>query len=220
MSYKIYFAGDLFDHKDLTGNLLLAQALEKVSERRLEVMLPQNAECNAQRGCDIRNQDLKQLFECDLLLANFDGPDLDSGTVLEFAYAKMLDLPAVLLRTDFRRCGDAASAELSPWNLMCSGYPRSENLTLHGMLMYHEACLCSTDALEQIKIYHEAIARRIMEKFSVVIAKKSFMQGDFEQTCQWYELAVKSIGSKFDQLMTPEKIRAIVEEKFSKGLYS
>jgi hypothetical protein len=32
--YSIYFAGDLFNHKDLIGNLLLSEALEKNSAGR------------------------------------------------------------------------------------------------------------------------------------------------------------------------------------------
>ena len=33
--YSIYFAGDLFNHKDLIGNLLLSEAIEKNSAGRL-----------------------------------------------------------------------------------------------------------------------------------------------------------------------------------------
>ena len=46
--------------------------------------------------------DFELLYNCDCLIANLDGPDPDSGTVVEFCFAKMLDMPAVLLRTDFR----------------------------------------------------------------------------------------------------------------------
>ena len=38
---KIYFAGDLFDAKDLIGNILLAEAIERQSGGRYKVMLPQ-----------------------------------------------------------------------------------------------------------------------------------------------------------------------------------
>ena len=41
---KVYWAGDLFDAKDLGGNLLLAQAVEAVSGGRYQVCLPQQAE--------------------------------------------------------------------------------------------------------------------------------------------------------------------------------
>lgn len=54
---------------------------------------------------DIRNRDIKAVMEADLVFFNFDGTDLDSGTVVEFMIAKMLDIPAVLLRTDCRNGG-------------------------------------------------------------------------------------------------------------------
>ena len=40
-SFTIYFAGDLFDHKDLTANLLLADAIRRASEGRYQPILPQ-----------------------------------------------------------------------------------------------------------------------------------------------------------------------------------
>ena len=66
---KIYFAGDLFDHKDLTGNLLLADAVAKVSDGRYQVMLPQDSECNDLRSVsEIRDRDLELLFSCDCIV--------------------------------------------------------------------------------------------------------------------------------------------------------
>ncbi len=55
---------------------------------------------------DIRNVDLKHVMTSDMAIFNFDGANLDSGTVVEFIYAKMLDVPCVLLRTDFRSAGE------------------------------------------------------------------------------------------------------------------
>ena len=54
---------------------------------------------------------------------------LDSGTVVEFVYAKLLDIPAVILRTDFRGGGDQ-DTDGDAWNLMVSFYPRTRNVTL------------------------------------------------------------------------------------------
>jgi len=42
------------------------------------------------------------LLNCDLALFNFDGPELDLGTVVEFLFAKFADIPALILRMDFR----------------------------------------------------------------------------------------------------------------------
>ena len=47
MNYKtdsimIYFAGDLFNHKDLTGNRLLARKMTELANGRYQINLPQN----------------------------------------------------------------------------------------------------------------------------------------------------------------------------------
>ena len=42
----VYFAGDLFNHKDLTGNLLLAESIESKSSGRYICVLPQHLEQN------------------------------------------------------------------------------------------------------------------------------------------------------------------------------
>jgi len=78
------------------------------------------------------------LIESDLSLFNFDGADLDSGTVVEFMVAKQLDIPAVILRTDFRSAGDQEK-QGDNWNLMCSGYPRTETISLNSMEIYQQA---------------------------------------------------------------------------------
>ena len=144
---KIYFAGDLFDSKDLGGNLMLADAIEKVSGNRYKIMLPQDGECEVieRTSQTIRDADFKLLFNCDLLVANFDGPDLDSGTVVEFCFAKMVDMPTVLLRTDFRNSGDNTLPDGEPWNLMCSHFPRTKVVWINAMARYHE---CKNSAAE------------------------------------------------------------------------
>ena len=45
---------------------------------------------------------------CDLCILNYDGPELDSGTVVEFMVSKFADIPSVIVRTDFRNAGDSA----------------------------------------------------------------------------------------------------------------
>ena len=85
---------------------------------------------------DIRDKDIVTLIGCDLALFNFDGPELDSGTVAEFMFAKFADIPSLLLRTDFRRGGDQGE---DPWNLMMSFYPRTRTLCLNSLEIYKEA---------------------------------------------------------------------------------
>ena len=55
--------------------------IEQVSQGRYLCVLPQDLEQATERAVDIRNQDLKQVVTCDLGLFNFDGTELDSGTV-------------------------------------------------------------------------------------------------------------------------------------------
>ncbi|MBT4628717.1 MAG: hypothetical protein HOC08_00795, partial [Deltaproteobacteria bacterium] len=55
--YLIYFAGDLFNHKDLIGNLLLSEAIEKNSTGRFVCVVPQHLEQSTNRSIDIRNND-------------------------------------------------------------------------------------------------------------------------------------------------------------------
>jgi hypothetical protein len=85
---------------------------------------------------DIRDKDIVTLIGCDLALFNFDGPELDSGTVTEFMFAKFADIPSLLLRTDFRRSGDQGD---DPWNLMMSFYPRTRTLCLNSLEIYKKA---------------------------------------------------------------------------------
>ena len=174
---KIYFAGDLFNSKDLGGNVMLAEAIEQVSEGKYQVMLPQNGECEVMERTSqsIRDADFELLFQCDVVVANFDGTDLDSGTVVEFCFAKMLDLPTVLLRTDFRNSGDATLPDGDPWNLMCSHYPRTEVLHLNGMMLYHE-CKAETESPGQrLELYYRKIAEKVIAALDRTVALQSWM---------------------------------------------
>jgi hypothetical protein len=79
-TYSIYFAGDLFNHKDLIGNLLLSEAIEKESSGRYLCVVPQHLEQSTNRSIDIRNNDLSEVVKADLILLNFDGTDTRSGS--------------------------------------------------------------------------------------------------------------------------------------------
>jgi hypothetical protein len=120
--FRIYFAGELFDSKDLIGNAIFAELIYERSQGRYVSVLPQNLEQRETTAQAIRDNDLYALFSCDLGLFHFDGTELDSGTVVEFMAAKFADIPSVVLRTDMRKAGDAGDI---PWNLMASHYPRT-----------------------------------------------------------------------------------------------
>ena len=125
-SYSVYFGGELFDIKHLLGNAYMAEAIYEKSHGKFLCHLPQDFELRGLNPHVIRDQDIIALFEADLAIFNFDGTELDSGTVVEFMLAKFADIPTVILRTDLRAAGDQGSARHDPWNLMASFYPRTE----------------------------------------------------------------------------------------------
>jgi nucleoside 2-deoxyribosyltransferase len=136
-TYTIYFGGELFSAKHLLGNVALADAIRERSGGRFLPLLPQNFEQRALSAHAVRDKDIRALLACDLGLFNYDGPELDSGTVVEFMFAKFADIPSVLLRTDFRSAGDQ-SASGDPWNLMSSYYPRTVSVVLDAMAIYQD----------------------------------------------------------------------------------
>lgn len=104
----------------------MAESIFALSKGKYESHLPQDFEMRGLNPHVIRDQDILALFESDLAVFNFDGTELDSGTVVEFMLAKFADIPSVLLRSDLRAAGDQGSIKKDPWNLMASFYPRTE----------------------------------------------------------------------------------------------
>ena len=214
---KIYFAGDLFDAKDLGGNLLLAHAIEECSGHRYKVMLPQDGESEVDQrsAASIRDADFELLFESDIILTNFDGTELDSGTVVEFCFAKMMDMPALLLRTDFRDSGDKTLPDGDPWNLMCSCYPRTSVLVLNAMLFYHQ---CKADGKENLaERFYASLASEILRGLDQVVTMKPWLEK--EKICSQLSTAVKSIGGTLPERIGDAKMRALADAKARSGLY-
>ena len=136
-TFTVYFGGELFNAKHLLGNAMLAEAIHHRSRGKYQPLLPQDLEQRETTLHSIRDQDIRALLACDLGLFNYDGCDLDSGTVVEFMMAKFADIPSVLLRTDFRHSGDHAGVG-DPWNLMSSFYPRTKAVTLDSLGSYQK----------------------------------------------------------------------------------
>jgi nucleoside 2-deoxyribosyltransferase len=134
-SYTVYFAGELFNAKDLIGNAYLAEAIFDKSHGRFLCVLPQNIEHRRLTAQPVRDRSLRTLAACDLALFNFDGSEVDAGPVAEFLFAKFADIPAVLLRSDPRARGSGHSGT---WNLMCSFYPRTEQVLLDSLASYRK----------------------------------------------------------------------------------
>ena len=159
--FLVYFAGELFSSKHLVGNAALADSIAKVSNLNFTCVLPQTLEDRGMSAQDIRDKDIVTLIGCDLALFNFDGPELDSGTVTEFMFAKFADIPSLLLRTDFRRAGDQGD---DPWNLMMSFYPRTRTLCLNSMEIYKEALSTGTSPVQA--------GQRLVEEVAVATARE------------------------------------------------
>ena len=217
--FTIYFAGDLFDAKDLGGNLLLAEAIQKKSNGRYVIMLPQNGESEVvnRTSQSIRDADFELLYSCDMIVANFDGTDLDSGTVVEFCYAKMVDMPALLLRTDFRDGGDATLPDGEPWNLMCSHFPRTEVLHINAMMRYHDCMVQTSSIAERLELFYNSIAESVINSLDKVLQKESWLKK--ESALSQYQIAVKSMGGAMEQLLSESKLEQIVTQKISKNLF-
>jgi hypothetical protein len=118
---RIYLAGSLFNLRELLGNRALARSIERAGKGRYVVRAPQEF-LKKGNSKSLRDQCLQELLMCDGIIAQFDGTDLDSGTVVEFTTAKFSGLPCVALRTDLRLAGDQGAGG-NHWNLMCSFWP-------------------------------------------------------------------------------------------------
>lgn len=213
-NYSIYFAGDLFNHKDLIGNLLLSEAIEKESSGHFVCVVPQHLEQSTNRSIDIRNSDLSEIIKADLILVNFDGTELDSGTVIEFLFAKALDIPTVILRSDFRSAGDQERGD--PWNLMCSGYPRTRTLKINSMTWYQEAWREGGGTKAILNRFYQKLSKLINTEFDLVLKEVPVIEN--EQMLQnVYQWALRFPGNGFSKLFSEDELKILLEKKQRKG---
>ncbi len=131
-SLNVFFGGEIFNLKDLIGNAYLAEAIYEKSHGRYLCALPQDFDPRGTTPRTIRDHHVRSLVGCDLALFSFDGPDLDSGTLVEFMIAKFADIPSVILRSDRRGAG----GRLPQWSLMANYFPRTAVVSLDGLGAY------------------------------------------------------------------------------------
>ncbi len=214
---NVYWAGSLFNQKDLTGNLLLAKQVEEVSRGRYAVVLPQEREGSFFDAYEMRDSNYWNLIQCDAVIANFDGNDLDSGTVMEFAAAKMFDMPTVLLRTDFRYCADhGASAD--PWNLMCSHFPRTRVVLTDSMRDLH-FMMRSSSKLDALKKFHQDIAEKTVEALELMLEAKPVAGTTFEEVSAHYRKAMQCLGGRLSRQITDSEFETMIRRKLRNGIY-
>lgn len=218
LPFTIYFAGQLFDHKHLAGNALLAAHIDSVSEGRYRCVLPQDLEQRGIGPMGIRDQDLRAVMECDLALFNFDGAEIPVGAVVEYMYAKTLDIPAVILRTDFRGGGDQ-NAEGDPWNLMVSFYPRTRILHLDGMQWYQESLRQGGNATQVSARYQRRIADVVIELLDEVRAIPPIMEGGRADAEGAYRWALRLAGGGMTALASDTAfLRRVIDRKIEMAL--
>lgn len=131
-SLNVFFSGEVFNLKHIIGNAYLAEAIYEKSHGKYLCALPQDFDPRGTTARSVRDHHIRVLVGCDLALFNFDGPDLDSGTVAEFMFAKFADIPAVVLRSDRRGASDRGW----PWNALVNFYPRTVIVGLDGLAAY------------------------------------------------------------------------------------
>lgn len=190
--YSVYFAGDLFNSKDLLGNAVMADAIFEVSQGRYKCVLPQDLEQNKLNPKAIRDSDILNLLSSDVAIFNFDGSELDSGTVVEFMFAKFADIPSVVLRSDFRNGGDCQKTNCNekgddtvfpPWNLMASFYPRTKIVLANCAKEY---ALAHGNSKEKAFASILQIAKKVVSSFDEVVATKPVMQKNIKSAVyQW-----------------------------------
>lgn len=197
-SYTIYLGGELFSLKHLIGNAWLAEAIYEKSHGRFRCLLPQDFnELRGRSARTIRDYNLRALAACDLALFNFDGSDLDSGTVIEFMFAKAADIPAVLLRTDIRNAGDFRR---EPWNLMASSFPRTCSVLLPSLMDYrgalprhrrldHALRLAGQHSSAAAQVVCERVAAQCVRAFERLLVTEPVMPKHLrEEAYQWLAL--------------------------------
>jgi len=109
---RIYLAGPLFTAAERTFNATLRDLLMAGG---YDVWLPQDHEPRDKTAAAIFSKDVEGIDWADVVVANMDGPDPDSGTCWECGYAYKKK-KIIVYRTDFRGAGEVGS----PFNLMLS----------------------------------------------------------------------------------------------------
>jgi nucleoside 2-deoxyribosyltransferase len=102
---NVYFAAPLFTLAERRFNDDLAAEMRRLCPE-LEVFMPQDCDKEFQGVPDFAARIYQSLMEaldrCDAVVAILDGPDSDSGTCIEIAYARAKNKPVIGVRTDFR----------------------------------------------------------------------------------------------------------------------
>jgi nucleoside 2-deoxyribosyltransferase len=231
--YKVYAAGGLFTQHELATNVLIKEAVWRLSNGKFQLFLPQSRELRELNRPDIaafiRNGDLLEVVKADIILARFDGLELDSGTVVEFAMAKSLGKPTVILRCDIRRLSGTGLTE--PYNLMVKSWPRNVDVHINsfvnyvGLLAQERQALGDSDTfqatmkaeLSTVQKGVDEIAKQVIAGLEAVLKMKSPYPPEYQEIV--YKASRYSPGSGFDQLLTENELGEIIQRLRKNGTF-
>lgn len=206
----VYFAGPLFTHSELLANAHLARAINHYSDCEFICRLPQNIECmNGRDALQIRNDDLNLLYRCDMAIFNFNGTEIDSGTLVEYMQAKQLDKPCVIYRTDLR--AGRANREF-PWNEMATNFPRTETVFIQGMYLYRQylnnGVLDHRGYIKHIALQLIEALRKVQKSEPVITTPQEYTQATL--------LTMRLTGGGMIRRMNPIDVATVDECKHGK----
>ncbi len=227
--YKVYAAGGLFTQHELATNVLIKEAVWRLSNGKFQLVLPQSKELKELDAAYLRNVNLLDVVKADIIIARFDGPELDAGTVVEFAMAKSLGKPAVILRCDYRRLSGKGIDE--PYNLMVRSWPRTVEVHIDSLLNYVGLLAEERKALGDRVTFQatieaelntvqkgvDEIAKKIIDGLEAVIKMKSPYPPEYQEIV--YKASRYSPGSGFDQLLTEDELGEIIQRLRKNGTF-
>lgn len=220
----IYTAGGMFTYRELAMNLYLKEAIWRQSFGKFQLVLPQSEQPEEFEHVDvsirIRNTDLWHVMRTDLLLAQFDGLELDAGTVAEFMMAKFLGKPTVILRSDSRRMSNDSFDE--PYNLMVKNYPRTKVVHIDSLFDYldrwekEKGQINSVESFESLLELEkrsieegiEFLAQQILAAFDEVLQIPSPYPPEYRKMI--YRAARLMPGNGFDELVTEQTLELLL----------
>jgi nucleoside 2-deoxyribosyltransferase len=225
--YTVYAAGGLFNQHELATNVWIKEAVWRLSNGKFLLALPQSkdlrevAALEALDAAYLRNADLLGLVKADIVIARFDGLELDSGTVVEFTMAKSLGKPTVILRCDFRHVSGTGIEE--PYNLMVKSWPRTVEVHVASLQDYIGSLAEKRKALGEgvtveatlkaelntVQTGVDEIANKLIDGMEAVIKKKSPYPPEYQEMV--YKAARYSPGSGFDRLLTENELDEIIQ---------
>jgi len=229
--YTIYSAGGLFTQDELATNVMIKEAVGRLSHGKFQIFLPQSREIQEldQPNIEafIRNTDLLEVVKADILLARFDGLQLDSGTVVEYMLAKFLGKPTVILRSDFRSA--FSLPECGPYNLMVKNWPRTVEVHLHSYQIWAELFAEERQGsgnhgslqgllkaeLSTLQKSVDEVAQQVISALEAVINMKSPYPSEYQEVV--YQTSIFSLGSGFDELLTTSKLAGIIKRLRKNG---